>query len=315
MLRSALVLLVLLISASARAQSAPSRLATVRSLHTDAPAVLIDARSAWVATLPADALGLCNASRCVPIARSESCAAPRCPGTGVLLHAAEDIAQVAAFPTDYAGFSAELAALSAAPELASLMAHQSAHPNPPGPPLDLALGHNDARVELGFEGGYVSSFDRPIQGGMLGATFGLRGQLDGDDFDDWFIGNQVSLDIAAYAWLSPSSLARGVDVPMVLIGFRPALANTLDRSPLRIPTIVSLLIPEIGMAIRPDVVRVDVYVAFGLEASLILTPDLGIRLRASASMVLNTEESEETSDLEGLGVLSLGFFFPIPIDD
>ncbi len=315
MLRSALVLLVLLITTSAHAQSEHPRLALVRSLHTDSPAVLVDARSAWVATLPEDALALCVASRCAPIARSESCATPRCPGAGVLVQAAEELAHVDPFPTDYAGFTAELSALSAVPELASLMAHHGSHPNPPGPPLDLTLGHSDARVELGFEGGYVSSFDRPLHGGMVSATFGLRGQLDGDDFDAWFIGNQVSLDVALHTWLSPSSLANGVDVPMVLLGFRPALANTLRHSPLRVPTIVSLLIPEIGMAIRPDVARVDVYIAFGVEGSLILTPDLGIRLRASASMVLNTEESEETSDLEGLGVLSLGFFFPIPIDD
>ena len=312
MLRFALALGLLLASNSAIAQaSTHPRVASVRSLQTDEPAVLIDARSVWIQALPEDALALCTASRCAPIERVESCAAPRCPGAGVLVRATENIADVGEFPRDYAGFNAECSALSSVPELASLMGFQNGHPNPPGPPLDFVLGHNEAHFELGFDGGYVGSFDRPLGGGMTSVTFGIRSQVDGDDFDSAYIGNQVSMDLALHTWLSPSASANGVDVPMVLAGFRPSLANALRRTPLRIPTVVSPLIPEVGMAIRPDVARVDFYIAFGLEASLLLARELGIRLRATGTMTINADDPNQ---VEGLGLVSAGFFFPMAID-
>lgn len=313
MLRYALVLGLLVISTSAHAQSPTHpRVASIRSLQTDAPAVLIDARSAWVNTLPEGALALCTASRCAPIERSESCAAPRCPGAGVLVHASEDIAEVSEFPRDFEGFNAECNVLRSVPEFAALMGYQSAHPNPPGPPLDFVLRRNDMSIELGFDGGYVGSFDRPLAGAMVSVTLGVRGQLDADDFDAAYIGNQVSMDVALHTWLSPAASANGVDVPMVLLGFRPSLANALRQLPLRIPTVVSPLIPEVGVAIRPDVARVDFYIAFGLEASLLLTRDLGIRLRATGTMTVNTDDANQ---VEGLGLVSAGFFIPVALED
>lgn len=313
MVRYALALGLLLHSTSALAQS-PShpRVASVRSLQTDSPAVLIDARSAWVNTLPEGALALCTASRCAPIARWESCAAPRCPGAGVLVHASEDIADVGEFPRGFEGFTAECNALRSVPELLALMGYQNAHPNPPGPPLDFVLRYDDSSFELGFDGGYVGSFDRPIAGAMTSVTLGIRDQLDTDGFDAAYIGNQVSMDVALHIWLSPAASANGVDVQMVLFGFRPSLANTLDYTPLRVPTVVSPLIPEVGLVFRPGADRVDFYIAFGLEASLRVTGDLGIRLRASGTMTFNTDDLNQ---VEGLGLVSAGLFLPVALPD
>ena len=71
-------------------------------------------------------------------------------------------------------------------------------------------------------------------------------------------------------------------------------------------------IPEVGMAIRPDAARVDFYFAFGLETALLLARDLGIRLRGSCTMAVNTDDPNQ---VEGLGLVSAGFFIPVALDD
>ena len=317
MARSALLILLLALhvfASSAHAQAAPThpRVASIRALQSDTPAVFIDSESAWINVLPEGALALCSASRCSPIARTEACAAPRCPGAGVLVHANERLTEVREFPRDYTGFNAEIAALNYVPELASVMRFQSAHPHPPGPPIDLVMrGSNDARFELGVDGGFVSSFDRPLQGALVSLRFAIVGQLDmNDDFDAAYIGNQLSLELAMHTWLAPVS--DGLDLPMTLIGFHVSLANAVRHEPVRVPTVIAPLIPEVGIAIHPDLGRVDLYAMFGLEASLLLAPEVGLRLRTTATLIGNMDD---TNLVEGIGMVTAGFFIPMNIDD
>ena len=315
MARSALLLSLVLglgfLPALAHAQATTHpRVATLRTLESDTPALFIDADSAWVHELPERALALCSGSRCAPIERSEACAVPRCPGDGVLVHASERLVDVGDFPSDYQGFTAECSALSSVSELASLMRFQRAHPNPPGPPLDLRAGDDDMRFEVGLDGGFVSSFDRPLEGGLVSARFDVVGSLDADEVDAAIIGNQISLGIAVHTWIAPT-VTGGVEVPLVLFGFHPAVANAVRRAPVRVPSLVSLLLPEFGAAFRPDL-RIDLYAMWGVEGSLILARELGVRLRASATFIVNTEDTDLT---EGIGLLSAGFFLPVVVDD
>ncbi len=280
--------------ALAHAQASP-RLARVLALTTESPGVLVASRRVFVPDMATPPLSACAGTRCAPVVSSRMCAVPECPGGGRLLELERPIADVPDFPTDREHYEQELALLFADPGLASISWVLASHPGsatdvPSMPSRPLAWMSSARQGEIGWEIGVLAS------GGVLGASgialagaeasAGFRFMWVPHNADDelfaMLMGDVLGADVRVHALASfPAQQATG---SVVLVGVGPALAYTTTHDTFRLPTFYSVILPELGLALR-DGHDPTWYAGWSLPVGLLVDEHLGLEARASAIIV------------------------------
>lgn len=311
MTRLALAIALFLVPLSAHAQAGAARLAWVNAGLRRAPAVLIASDRVWtVETAPTS---VCGPVYCRPVVRTEACEPPRCPGAGVVAVAAERIADVPDYPTDYDGFMAERAALSVVPELGAISGYLAYHPSPPAPPSPpvparFSRDTNDWwRLEWELAAGIGTGLVH-ISAPMLHAqtSLGITFRVDydgGDEGMDVIFGSQFGL--AARAHLMTNVSGQRAEDLAVFVGVAPIFAYVNWGEPFRLPPAYSWLAPEIGVVVRTDgLADPSWYAAWSVPVTLLLDEHFGIEARASIFLI---DDWYSGDDAEVLTTLDLGF--------
>jgi hypothetical protein len=214
---------------------------------------------------------------------------------------AREVAGVSDWPTDYDGYTREIEALRAEPRLAAIHAYFADHPElgrrqearyraDRAIERDLAWRSESVRwvsdhrskdrLELAFapSAAFLSSDGAFLAGGTASAAYvylAPASDADDDDGDDAFfnvlIGDQLGGELRVH-FLHRTDGAQSGEW-MTLVGIGPALANRLERSVVRMPTVVGTLVPELGLALRDDH-EATWYAAWSLPVSLLLAHDV-----------------------------------------
>lgn len=260
----ALSLAVLALPLVARAQDpgAPHarRVEVTFLLQPSAAAVLVSEHAVWAPLLPGQPLSVCApGQRCVPVTSAETCAPPRCPGSGTLLVTRASIREDASdFPESLDDWKAEVAAMRLDPLLAPLLAsYLGAHPDDHEPEPVLWMDPNDdEELSYEFRAGMLAG-GLAIEGAAYwGAEFmaALRYSFHGDDEADYdgglsvldtAFGDSIALEarVAVHDLSGDSRLATSLG--MALSG-----ANIMDGGRFRISSVLSAALPEMGVFFR-----------------------------------------------------------------
>jgi hypothetical protein len=276
-----------------------------------APAVLIAPDRAWVAPTTAQPTIVCTAALCRPVVRVEECTTPRCPGAGLLVHAAERVADVSDWPTDYEGYTRELDVLRVTPELAPLFAYFTAHPSSPAPPSPpwparfSASGEEWWHLELTALGGVATGLvhiSEPMWHAQLELGITFRPQEVPDEGLDVIYGTQLGAELRAHV-IGNVSGQRPDDLA-IFVGVAPIFAFVDYDDVFRIPPAFSWIAPEVGLVVRTDGrAQPSWYVGWSLPASVLLDSHLGIEARTS---LLFIDDWYSGDDAEVLVTLDVG---------
>lgn len=302
---SGLFLLACCLPALAHADE-PSRAGRALWLDGAAEGVWVSARGLYTPHDAARALSVCG-DRCSPIVERRTCAPPECPGQGALLVAGEDIASVAPFPQDYAGYVRAVDALRTDPRLADLAAHFGAHPEHAarreqeareaeareretrryGESVRWVSRHRGGeRLELSLLGSLAALTE--TRGSFAGLTatasfVHLLGERDASEDNSESVilgmafGDVVGGELRVH-WLSRLDAAPEAEW-IVAVGLAPVMVNRFERSVVRLPTYLGLLAPELGVILRAD--RDPAwYAAWSAPVSLLVTHDVAVDLVA-----------------------------------
>jgi len=306
----------------ARAQPAPATPAHPRSVQVTflmqpgAPAVLVSETAVWAPILPGQPLSVCAPGRrCVPIASSETCTPPRCPGAGTLLLTATPVRDdVADFPESLDDWKEEIAAMRLDPTLAPVLGNVGAHPDDHAEE-PVAWATDVDEDELGYElrVGLLAGGLATQGGGYVGAEFvgtmRLHFHIDSDDGYD--SGEQSILDTALgdsgalemRIALQGLSDAQGDDRVSTSIGFAFSGANVMDGGRFRIASVLSALLPELGMFFRRD--DTAFYARMSFPIAWAVSSSFALELRPSVTIIDAWIEGPTSEVLLGvsLGVL------------
>jgi hypothetical protein len=308
-LLAALALTATLTPASGFAQE-PSRSARVLSLLSgDAVGVLVARDRAFVPDSGTQALSVCAGARCAPVASSEACAVPRCPGSGVLLALAAPIADVSDLPTDRDGFNRAMNVLRGDPALASIAWSFGTHPDPEPPPAEPPYWLTPRRIEqvvwelAGYGiGGVLGSSGVGFAGGEVSGGFRFTWDPHGedDDFLAIIFGDVLGIDVRVRALeLMP---VQGSSTWSMTLGLAPAMGYAPHHEIFRLPTFYSVLLPEIGVALREGY-DASWYAGWSLPVTVLVAEHLGIEGRAS---VLIVDDWIPGDDVEAIVTFGLG---------
>lgn len=306
MSRWLLVLSLCLFASPALAQT-PRVAWTLRGLER-APAVLVAPDRAWAPSTSTPPTILCTAAVCRPVVRTEECAPPRCPGAGMVWVAAERVAEVSDWPTDYEGFQRELGLLYGAPELGALTPYCGAHPSPPRPatPPRFSEGtgewwHLELSALSGLATGLVH-ISEPMWHAQLelGITFRPRGMEE--EGLDVIYGSQFGAEARVHV-IGNVSGQRPDDLA-VFLGLAPIFAFVDYDDVFRIPPVFSWVAPELGVVIRTDGrVGPSWYAAWSLPVTVLLDRHVGLEARTSLFFI---DDWYSGDDAEVLVTLDLG---------
>jgi hypothetical protein len=287
----------------ARAQAAPAAPAHPRSVQVTflmqpgAPAVLVSESAVWAPLLPGQPLSVCAPGRrCVPIASSETCTPPRCPGSGTLLLTATPVRDdVDDFPESLDEWKEELAAMRLDPALGPVFGYVGAHPDDhEDEPVEWATYEDDE--ELGYElrvgllaGGLASQ-----GGGYVGAEFIAAMRLHFHiDSEDGYEASELSVLDTAFGDSAALELrvavhdlrdAQGDGRLSTSLGLAFSGANVMDGGRFRIASILSALLPELGVFFRPDY-NAAFYARMSFPIAWAVSNSLALELRPSVTIV------------------------------
>ena len=277
----------------AAAEEGHPRRARAISLTDETAAVWLEDDRGWIPSTGIAHVSLC-VGRCLPIVERRACEPPECPGHGTLLVAAGALGSIDDFPDDIAGFEDELNAMRPDAELAAVAFAFGRHPDhdrdeDDGGGLGLALSI----------GGIVASESRgdALFGGVGSA--GLVYRLDTDeDFADpeddgaffaTLLGDRFAIEARVRVFPEPG--AQGLTYS---VGGAIVLENRVAGSMWQVPSVVGLLLPELGAFTRDG--RTSFYAGFGVSVKILATRSVGIELRPEVLAV------SELSD-DGAGAL------------
>lgn len=285
---------------------APSRAARILALSGDVVGVVVARDRVFVADPSVRALSACADARCAPVRGIEACAVPRCPGTGALLTLESSISNVSDLPTDRDGFTRAVGALRSDPALASIAWSFGTHPDPPPEPAHWITTSRRERIvwELGAYGigGVLGATGVALAGGEVSG--GFRFAWDARNGDDellaLLLGNVLGLDVRVRAFdLMP------VQAPSeggMTIGLAPEFGYAARNETFRLPTLYSVIVPEVGVALRGG--RAPTwYAGWSLPVAFLLDEHFGLEARASVMIV---DEWIPGDDVEAIVSLSLG---------
>jgi len=308
LLLPALALALVSFAPRAAAQASP-RAARALSLVGDAVGVVVTHDRVFLADPSVQALSVCAGNRCAPVRTSESCAAPRCPGSGVLLTLEAPISDVSDFPTDRDGFNRAVDALRSDPALAAIAWAFTAHPDPMPPPAGPVRWITPSRVErFGWElaaygiGGVLGATGVGFAGAEVSGGFRFTWDPRGsdDDFLALLFGDVLGLDLRVRALdLMPTQSASSWSVT---VGLAPAMGYGTRSDAIRLPTFYSCLLPEVGVALRESR-DATWYLGWSLPVTFLLDEHLGIEARAS---VLIVDDWIAGDDVEAIASFGLG---------
>ncbi len=291
---------------SALAQG-PSRAVSVLTLlSADSVGVLVARDRVFIADPSLAPLSVCAGSRCAPVRASEVCGAPRCPGAGMLLTLERPIADVSELPTDREGFNRAMDTLRSDPALALIAWSFGVHPDPPPEPAHWVTRSRTDRVawELGAYGvgGVLGATGVALAGGEVsgGFRFTWDPRTTDDDFLAIVFGNVLGLDLRVRVLeLLPM---QGASSWSATVGLAPAMGYGTAHESFRLPTFYSILLPEVGIALRES--RDPTwYAGWSLPVTFLLDEHVGIEARASVMLV---DEWIPGHDLEAIVTFGLG---------
>ncbi len=295
-------------------EASPRRAHVMYLLSAQAPAVMVAPDRAWIAEPSEAPLTLCAGNRCQPVREVTTCSAPACPGAGWLVIARERVADVSDYPSGRDEFNRERASLSADPALAPLAPSMTPHPDPgPGPrrpPRFVRGAHDWIAFELGAQGGIgaLTSTGTPI--GALSVTGGVRITPGTDDEAlDLIYGTSYGVDARVTLLPGLPSAAQATPRPEdlgVLIGIAPQLAYAVPGEPIRLPSLVGWMLPELGLALRTDGMAPAFYAQWSASIAALVDEHVGFEGRASVAII---DEWIAGDDVEAVIALSAGFVF------
>lgn len=290
--------------AAAQEPSRAARLVTL--LAGDAVGVLVARDRIFTPDANVAALSACG-TRCAPVRSVVSCSVPQCPGSGVLFTTEAPIADVGDLPTDRSGFNHAMDLLRGDPALATIAWSFGYHPDPaPEPPRWIRSARPDGfGWELGALGitGVLATTGVAFAGGELSGGFRFTWAPHGsdDEFLAIVLGDVLGLDVRVRALaLLPDQAAQSWGVT---IGLAPATGYASDSEVFRLPTLYSVLLPEVGVALRENH-DAAWYAGWSLPVTFLLDEHLGAEARASMMIV---DDWIAGDDIEMILSLGLGF--------
>ncbi|MEC7520834.1 MAG: hypothetical protein VYE22_13255 [Myxococcota bacterium] len=308
----------LLLAAPAAAQDGAARVGGLLSLQAEVPAIWIAPDRAF-SRAGADPVSAC-AERCAPVVEEIACAPPACPGTGSIYRVAAPIARVSGWPTDVAGYSAELDALRGDPrvQLLGLQSHpgegawreatrdeEARHAEDPR----WVSEHRERgdRLELSIELAVATLAETPgtwVGGSVAADWIFLHRARDSDERDfgdslvDAIVGDQIGASLKAHFLYRAD---RGQEAEWIAaIGIGDALYNRYERTVVRLPTFSSIVGPELGLMLRSD--RDPTwYIAWDAPVSILLDHDVALDITPRFFVVddwipLPTDAPEDADD-------------------
>lgn len=306
-----LVSLLSLATLPSLASAQPRAASALRGLERS-PAVLLDGDRAWIPGGEADPIpsALCTDVMCRPVVRAEACVTPRCPGPGRMLFASERVGDVERWPEERDGFGRAQAALYGEASLAPLTGSFLPHPDPPPAPARPARfshGSDDRwRLEL-LAGGGIATGLVHISAPMwqtdlaIGFRFVPRNRLQ--DGLDVIYGNQFGFEARLHV-LGNVTGQRDDDLA-IFLGLGPGFGFLVDDEPIRIPPLMSWLVPEFGVVIRTDRVPPAAYVSWSVPVAVLLDEHFGLEARASLFLIDDWYSGDDAEVLASVGVQML----------
>lgn len=306
LLATLLVALVLAAAGPASAQ-APSRAARLLTLLAgDSVGVLVASDRVFSPDRQLSPLSACVDARCAPVRSFGECAPPACPGSGVVFTLEEPIADVGELPHDRDGFDRAMDALRQDPQLGTIAWSFGAHPDPaPSPPRWIEGGRTDRIVwELGAYGigGVLGATGIGFVGGEASGGFRFTWSAHGADDDILAIvfGNVLGADLRVRGLaLLPTQAAESWGAT---IGLAPSMGFAEVNDVFRLPTLYSVLLPEVGVALREGM-DAALYAGWSLPFTFLVDAHLGLEARAT---VLIVDDWIPGDDIEVVTSLGLG---------
>ena len=281
-------------------------------------------------------LSACGAGGCAPVVRSERCRPPECPGLGRVYRVARDVGEVSDWPTDVEGYTRELGLLESASEL-------RLEPHPQHVLYELEQRRRERadererarhaeslawishlrsradRIELSFSADVATFVETP--GTYLGASAAIDFTflLDSrdalvEDGERWvlssFLGDQLGGGFRAHVLYRLDSAQEAEWT--IALGIGPLFVNRVSDSVVRVPSILGIVAPEMGLILRAD--RDPTwYAAWAAPFSLLLDHDTALDLVARVFFIddwlLPPAEGEE-DPAEIILMLSAGVRLP-----
>ncbi len=300
---SGLSMLFVLWVSTAAAQAPHPRRARSMALDHDRPAVLLEDDVAWQPDQVA--VSVCSGMRCAAVATREVCQPPACPGYGYRMELDADIGDVSSWPTTRDGFEEEVEAMRYDPELQALSGYFGAHPerDDDGDDSEGLFFHVSVLGSAGTLGGGG--------GALVGATgsIGMSLFARGEDrygssstklWETFFFGDRNRLVVRGDYLTNLSQQGTG---DVALVGAALELENRVEGTAWGVPTLLSLLLPEMGASFRQDA-SPGFYARWNMPVRLYFSSSAGAEIRLSAGAI----ERVDDEGIEGLVTLSLGAF-------
>lgn len=227
----------------------------ILTLQAETVGVLIADDRVWVPTMPDSPVSVCGPRQCLPIAETETCETPACPGSGTLVIAEGDLGDVATFPDDPEDFNAEVNAMRNDPVLATIAGYFGSLSSDEDEGIDFVASIGAVATTLGDGGGLLPGAD---------GTIGFRIAV-GDDDEGWneleqsLIGDRFRFEIHGFAVFDTGDQTPGA---IQAIAFRATLRNRVSETILEVPTLLGLVLPELGAIIRDE--RAAFYAGFNI---------------------------------------------------
>jgi len=266
--------------------------------------VWLDSRSAFVpldgGEIPEE---LCVAETCVPAIDHETCAEGECPFAGHRITAAQAIARVA--PWTRQNHRTELARLMGDPEAEHITRGQGAHREEmpdsldvPDPGLDVELpewsfsnlgGTLGVEIGLGAIGG---SFTRS-GGSWWGGVFDLVAQYEMPAGDPPWLGALLAngIGLGFRAQLLRRTDGENAGSHAVMLAGVLSLTNRIRGTPVRTPSLLGVLLPEVGAVLYSESRPARGYFDWSVPVTITVATHLAVDVRPRVQLLLPTEET------------------------
>jgi hypothetical protein len=255
----------------------------ILTLQAETVGVLVADDRVWVPTMPGSPVSVCGPRQCLPIAETETCETPACPGSGTLVIAEGDLGDVDAFPDDPEDFNAEVNAMRSDQVLATIAGYFGSLSEDEDEGIDFVASIGAVATTLGDGGGLLPGAD---------GTIGFRIAVADDD-GDWdgleqsLIGDRFRFEIHGFAVFDTGDQAPGA---IQAVAFRTTLRNRVSETILEVPTLLGLALPELGVIFRDE--RAAFYAGFNIPFRVHTeeTADFGFEVDARIGLAAWGEE-------------------------
>jgi hypothetical protein len=248
-----------------------ARRGRILTLQAESVGVLVADDRLWIPAMPSAPISVCGGRQCLPIAETETCEAPECPGPGTLVIAEGDIGDVDGFPDDPEDFNAELAAMRADSVLGTLAGYFGSMEVGTAEGVDFVFSIGAMAASTGDGGGLLP--------GPTG-TIGFRLAIDDDEWEDLeqsLVGDRMRFEIHGFAVFDTGDQPPGA---IQGIAFMPTLRNRVEDTVIEVPTLLGVVLPELGVIFRDE--KAAFYAAFALPLRVFVGPnaDFGFEVDA-----------------------------------